>query len=459
MTVTEGVPGGGPAGEVGAGRAGAATGGPTGPGRLRIALLGYRADPRCGGQGVYLRHLSRELVGLGHEVTVLAGPPFPDLDARVGYQPLPALGWFPPPAGAAEPVLRRPLRTWPDVVEAARSVTGHYGEPQGFSLRAARWLEARRGAFDVVHDNQSLGPAIGRLARRGWPVVATVHHPLTVDRRVALEACVDRRQAAWVRRWWSFVDEQARVARSLPAVLTVSAASGADVVDDLGVAPGRVRIVPVGCDPTAFRPLPDVARVPGRLLAVSSADVPLKGLVHLVEALGRLRSVVPGAHLVVVSRVPASGAVAEAIARLGLGDRVRFVRGLTEDELVAEHARAEVAVVPSLYEGFSLPAVEAMACGTALVATTGGALPEVVGPDGGAGLLVPPADPAALAEALVRALGDAGLRARLGAAGRRRALDRFTWRRCAEGTVDVYREVLAARSGRGSGFPVGGPTG
>ena len=451
MAVTDGVPGGGPVGEAGAGGS---------PGRpLRVALLGYRADPRCGGQGVYLRNLSRELVGLGHDVTVLAGPPYPELDGGVGYQPLPALGWFPPPAGATDPIVRRPLRSWPDVVEAWRSLSGRFGEPQGFSLRAARWLAPRRHAFDLVHDNQTLAPALGRLAARGWPVVATVHHPLTVDRRAALAGCVDHRQEAWVRRWWSFVDEQGAVARRLPAVLTVSSASGADAVEDLGLAPERLRVVPVGCDPASFRPLPGVARVPGRLLAVSSADVPLKGLVHLIEALARVRTVVPAAHLVVVSRVPASGVVAEAIDRLGLGAHVDFVRGLSEEELVAEHARAEVAVVPSLYEGFSLPAVEAMACGTALVATTGGALPEVVGPDGEAGLLVPPADPAALASALERALSSAALRDRLGSIGRQRVLDRFTWRRCAEGTVAVYREVLAARGGVGSGFPAGVPTG
>lgn len=457
MAVTDGGPAGGPTGDPGAPRRASAPGRP-GAG-LRVALLGYRADPRCGGQGVYLRNLSRELVDLGHEVTVLAGPPYPDLDPGVGYEALPALGWFPPPAGAADPIVRRPLRSWPDVVEAWRSISGRYGEPQGFSLRAVRWLSSRRRAFDVVHDNQSLGPALARLAQQGWPVVATVHHPLTVDRRMALAGCTDRRQARWVAKWWSFVDEQAAVARRLPAVLTVSTASGADIVDDLGVAPDRLRVVPVGCDPTSFRPLPGVARVPGRLVAVSSADVPLKGLVHLIEALALVRRDEPGAHLVVVSRVPASGPVAEAIHRLGLGEHVRFVRGLSEDELVAEHARAEVAVVPSLYEGFSLPAVEAMACGTALVATTGGALPEVVGPDGGAGLLVPPADPEALAAALVRVLRSSDLRQRLGAAGRARVLERFTWRRCAEATADVYREVLAARAGHGSGFPAGVPTG
>ena len=467
MAVTDEVPGGGPAGEGGIGRSVSVApaedvGAVVPPGALddprrplRVALLGYRADPRCGGQGVYLRNLSRELVALGHQVTVLAGPPYPELDPGVGYVPLAALGWFPPPDGAAEPIVKRPLRSWPDLVEAYRSITGHYGEPQGFSMRARRWLLAHRTGIDIVHDNQSLGPAIGRLADDGLAVVATVHHPLTVDRDAGLERCEGRRQRAWVRKWWSFVDEQAEVARRLPAVLTVSSVSGADIVDGLDVPRSRLRVVPVGCDPESFRPRPEIERIPGRVVTVSSADVPLKGLVHLIEALGRLRQVRPDAHLVVVSRVPATGAVAEAIGRLGLEDQVRFVRGLSEDELVVEHARAEVAVVPSLYEGFSLPAVEAMACGVPLVATTGGALPEVVGPDGEAGLLVPPGDPAALARSLEEVLSSPALRERLGAAGRQRVLARFTWRRCAEGTVAVYREVLAGRASAGVGFRVG----
>lgn len=435
---------------VGASRpiAGTRRDGPGTDGPLRVALLGYRADPRCGGQGVYLRQLSRALVRAGHLVTVLAGPPYPELDPGVGYVPLPSLGWNPPPTGATAPVPRRSVRSWPDVVEAGYSWSGRFGEPAGFARRVRRALGEVPGGVDVVHDNQSLGRGLTRLARDGWPVVATVHHPLAVDRRAALEACADRRQEAWVRRWWSFVDVQAGVARSLPLVLTVSGSSAAGIVDEMGVAPERLAIVPVGVDPDTFRPDPTVTRVPGRLVAISSADVPLKGLVHLVEAMAVLRQDVPHAHLVVVARVGPSGAVAEALRRRDLGDAVRFVSGLDEAELVALHQEAEVSVVPSLYEGFSLPAVEAMACATPVVATTGGALPEVVGTDGRSGLLVPPADPVALARAIGTLLADRDRRSAMGAAARTRVLERFTWERCADGTVAAYRGVLADRGHR-----------
>jgi MMP alpha-(1->4)-mannosyltransferase len=144
--------------------------------------------------------------------------------------------------------------------------------------------------------------------------------------------------------------------------------------------------------------------------------------------------------LVVVGKQRKGSKIPATLARLGLGpDAVRFVKGISTDELVSLFNRAAFNVVPSLYEGFSLPAIEAMACGTPLVATTGGALPEVVD-DGG--LLVPPGDPGALAGALLQVLGSPSLQARLGAAARRRVLDRFTWRATAVGTAEQYAELL-----------------
>lgn len=414
---------------------------------LRVALLGYRGDPRCGGQGVYLRHLGRELALLGHRVTVVAGPPYPELDpvadpGSLRLVEVPSLGWNPPPAGAAEAPRARLPRTAADLLEAHRSLNGRFGEPGSFALRARRLLRLGAVRAELVHDNQSLGPGLLGIRADGWPVLATVHHPLSVDRDLARSRSTTPAQRRGVDRWWSFVDDQARVAAGLDRVLTVSGASADEAVRSMGLDAGRVGVVPVGTDPARFAPRPDVAEVPGRLVAVSSADVPLKGLVHLVDALAIVRRSRPDAHLVVVSRVGPAGPVAAAIERHGLGGAIRFVSGLTDDELVGEHAAAQVAVVPSLYEGFSLPAVEAMACEVPLVATTGGALPEVVGPDGEAGLLVPPADAPALAAAVERLLGDAGLRARLGEAGRRRVVARFTWRRCAEATAEEYHALL-----------------
>ncbi|WP_374983345.1 glycosyltransferase family 4 protein [Streptomyces fradiae] len=426
---------------------------------LRIALLTYKGNPFCGGQGVYVRHLSRELARLGHTVEVIGSQPYPVLD-EVGDAPaggpapggvtlteLPSLDLYRQPDPFRTPA-RDEYRDWIDALEVATMWTGGFPEPLTFSLRARRLLAARRGDFDVVHDNQTLG--YGLLAPLGAPLVTTVHHPVTVDRRLELDAARDAKRRLSVRRWYAFTRMQKRVARRLPSILTVSGSSRREIVDHLGVRPERVHVVPIGADTSLWSPDASVPEVPGRIVTTSSADVPLKGLVHLVDALAKLRTEVPEAHLVVVGKRAEDGPVARAIERYGLDGAVRFVKGISDAELVDLVRGAQVACVPSLYEGFSLPAAEAMATGTPLVATTGGAIPEVAGPDGETCLAVPPGDSGALAAALGRLLGPGGaeLRARLGAAGRARVLDRFTWARAAQGTADRYREAIAAHGAR-----------
>lgn len=406
---------------------------------LRIALLGYRGNPHSGGQGVYLRQLSRALRALGHEVHVFAGQPYPDLDPGIPLFELPSLDLYRP----NEPFRRaRGFIDAIDLLEFATMCAGGFPEPLTFSLRAWRELAGRAGEFDLVHDNQSLGYGLLGLDR-ALPVIATVHHPIAVDLRLELAAAGRSRRWA-LRRWYGFTRMQDRVARRLDRILTVSSPSKAEIEAEMGVAGERIAVVPNGVDTDTFRPLPGSNRVAGRMLATASADVPLKGLVPLLEALARVRAM-RTADLVVVGRARPNGAVQDTIARLGLGDSVRFVSGIDEQELVRLYSQAELAVVPSLYEGFSFPAVEAMACGVPLVATTAGALPEVVGRDGGSGLLVPPGDATALAAAIGRALDDPELRLRMGGEGRSRVLERYGWERAAAATVAEYRKVLASR--------------
>lgn len=320
--------------------------------------------------------------------------------------------------------------------------TGGFPEPITFSLRARRHLRARRGEFDIVHDNQTLG--YGLLGDVGAPLVTTIHHPITVDRQLELDAAENWRQRMSKRRWYSFTQMQKRVARRLPSVLTVSGTSRQEIIDHLGVRDDRIHVVHIGADTDLFSPNPAVPQVPGRIVTTSSADVPLKGLVFLVEALAKVRTEHPDAHLIVVGKRPTEGPVARAVERYGLDGAVDFVKGISDAELVDLVRSAEVACVPSLYEGFSLPAAEAMATGTPLVATTGGAIPEVAGRDGETCLAVPPGDPGALASGLSRLLADPALRGRLGAAGRERVLARFTWAKAAEGTAARYRAAIAA---------------
>ncbi|WP_369202938.1 glycosyltransferase family 4 protein [Streptomyces sp. PU-14G] len=417
---------------------------------LRIALLTYKGNPFCGGQGVYVRHLSRELARLGHTVEVIGAQPYPVLDdvpdasGRLSLTELPSLDLYRQPDPFRTPK-RGEYRDWVDLLEVGTMWTGGFPEPLTFSLRARRHLAARRGAFDVVHDNQTLGYGLlGGPGALGAPLVTTIHHPVTVDRRLELEAAAGWRQQASVRRWYGFTRMQRRVARRLPSVVTVSGSSRQEIADDLDVRHDRIHVVPIGADTRLFSPDPAVPEIPGRIVTTSSADVPLKGLVFLIEALAKARTEQPGAHLVVVGKRPAHGPVADAIDAHGLAGAVEFVKGITDAELAALVRSAQVACVPSLYEGFSLPAAEAMATGTPLLATTGGAIPEVAGRDGDTCLAVPPGDAGALAAGLVRLLSDSALRTRIGAAGRERVLRKFTWEKAALGTVECYRAAMGA---------------
>ena len=406
---------------------------------LRIALLSYRSKPHSGGQGVYVRALSRELAELGHRVEVFSGQPYPELDDGVALTRLPSLDLYREPDPFRTPRLRE-FRDGVDVLEWATMCTAGFPEPMTFSLRAARRLLPRAADFDVVHDNQSLGWGLLQLVCAGIPTVATVHHPIAIDRALELAATRSLRRRLTLRRWYGFTGMQERVARRLDAVTTVSENSRRDIATHMGLPAEDVEVIPVGIDPDEFRPPPDgQARDADSILAVTSADVALKGLVHLLEALAKLRTERP-VRLTVVGTARPGGPAEAALDRLGLRDAVRFTGPVPEAELVGLMQRASVLAIPSLYEGFSLPAIEAMACATPLVTTDAGALPEVVGSK--AGLRVKAGDVGELTAALQLVLDSPSLAEQLGRAGRRRVLDSFTWRSTAQRTADWYRETL-----------------
>jgi glycosyltransferase involved in cell wall biosynthesis len=410
------------------------------PGKYRIAFLLYRGNPQCGGQGVYTRHLTRELVALGHSVEVFSGPPWPILDEGVGFTPVRALDLYRDPDPFRWPAPSE-FTSLADAAEFLVMLSGGFGEPLAYSLRIKKMLKSRRRDFDIIHDDQCIGPGILGLYRDGWPVLETLHHPITVDRSIAL----DHADSAWkrytTRRWFGFLRMQVRVVKQLPAVLTVSHNSKIDINAQMQVPLGRLTVVPVGVDHTVFRPYDDVVKIKGRLMVTSSSDVPMKGLVPLLEAIAKLRAE-RDIDLIVIGRPREKGRVALALERLGLSDIVTTISGVSDEQLARLYGEAEVAIVPSLYEGFSLPAIEAMSCGVPVVATTGGALPEVVGVSGETGLLVEPNSPDALVDAIRRLLDDPAFRQRLGGAGRERVIERFTWQVTARGTAACYDAIL-----------------
>ncbi|WP_083958202.1 glycosyltransferase family 4 protein [Herbidospora mongoliensis] len=405
---------------------------------MRVALLSYRSKPTCGGQGVYLRHITRELVALGHHVEVFSGQPYPELDEGVILNKVPSLDLYRDEDPFRTPKLAE-YRDWIDFLEVGTMWTAGFPEPLTFSIRAHRELKKRIGDFDVVQDNQTLGYGVLGIQKH-FPVVGTIHHPISVDRRIELEAA-----EGWAklskRRWYGFVRMQAYVAARLKPILTVSESSIADIHRDFDVPQSNLRLIPLGVDTRFFHPRPELGRRKGSIVAVASADSPMKGVATLLRAVAKL-STERDVNLTIVSKPTPGGPTEQLVAELSLHDRVKFVHGITDDELGTLIATSEISVVPSLYEGFSLPAVEHMACGTPLIASRTGALPEVVGD---AAVMVTPGDPEELAATLLRLHDSPAEREEYGKRGFDRVMERYAWPVVARKTVEAYREAIAAR--------------
>ena len=403
--------------------------------------MGYRSQPFGGGQGVYLKYLSKALVDAGHTVDVISGPPYPHLDPRVRLIELPSLDLFENGLGSLRP---RHLRSLTNVIEWTSKLTGGFAEPYTFGRRAVKYLRQHGHEYDLIHDNQSLSYGMLKLQAMGLPLVTTVHHPVTSDLRIALAAARRWHERLLIRRWHAFLGMQKKVVKQLHHVVTVSDCSRQDIARDFGLQPAGISLVHNGIDTREFRPLPDVPRRPRRLMATASADAPLKGLRYLLRAYAQLLTRYPDLELLLVSKPQPGGKTEQLVESLGIADKVEFVSGISTQQMVRYYAEATIAVVPSVYEGFGLPAGEAMACGVPVVSTDGGALPEVVGD---AGMLVPAKSAVALAEAIEALLEDPARQDALASAGRRRIEEKFSWQVCAREMTAYYRQVLARADG------------
>ncbi|MEJ7831959.1 MAG: glycosyltransferase family 4 protein [Nocardioides sp.] len=408
---------------------------------MRIAMLSYRSKPHCGGQGIYLRHLSRELTTLGHQVEVFSGQPYPELDPGVRLTKVPSLDLYREPDPFRVPK-RDEFRDLVDVQEFAIMCLGGFPEGRTFSRRVVRLLRDRVAEFDIAHDNQVLGYSMLDIEKLGLPLITTVHHPITFDRRIDLGQTRSPWRKLTLRRWYGFLRMQGKVARQARKIMTPSEASKRDIAADFGVDPARMEVILLGVEDGFVPPPADRPRVPGRIMAMASADAPMKGIATLLEAFAKLRTE-RDVELILVSKPQAGGRTEKLVEKLSIGDSVRFAHDLSDLELVELMGSAEVACVPSLYEGFSLPTAELMACATPIVASRAGAIPEVVGPDGLCADLVTPGDVGELKLALERMLDDPERRARMGAAGRKRVQELFSWQAVAAKVAAAYEVVIA----------------
>lgn len=405
---------------------------------LRVLIAGYRSHPHVGGQGVYVRELSQALAEAGYAVHVASGPPYPHLDPRVRLIRLPSLDLF-TEKNAMLALRARHFRRRADISEYASHNTGGFGEMHAFGLRLLHYLDANPDRYDVIHDNQSFSKPLLAIAQRHGTVVATLHHPITRDLQLALDRASGLFSRLLLKRWHAFVKTQGEVARALPHILTVSEAAKRASMEDFGLRADQLTVSHNGVDHDVFRPDETMAMEPDLIVTAASSDTPLKGLEYLIRAMPQIIEGRPDARLTVIGRLR-DGPAKQALESLGLESRVSFVSGLETAEVADLYRRAHAVAAPSLFEGFGLPAAEAMACGAAVVASDGGALPEVVGPQG---CIVPAKDPAALALALLGVLNDDETRLRLSREGRQRALDCFRWDRHARDAAALYRKAIA----------------
>ncbi|MBC8438852.1 MAG: glycosyltransferase family 4 protein [Deltaproteobacteria bacterium] len=411
---------------------------------LKIGLISYRSNPHCGGQGVYIRHLSHALADLGHNVEVIAGPPDPllnnqpnnRLNNNVTLTMLKTLDLYNPENLFRTPTLNE-LADPINLIEWLDVSTMGYPEPMTFGMRVKKHLKETKKKYDIIHDNQGLSYGILSLAKK-MPVTATIHHPMMVDRRLAIQSTKSFLKKVKALRWYSFISMQKKVAKKLSCIITVSESSKKDIAKEFNIPESKFKTIPIGINTNNFYPMETIKKQPGRIIVTNSADTPLKGLYHLLFAIKGVLKTRP-VKLVVIGSPKKNGGIENLIKKLEIGQHIKFTGRIDHEQFVKEYAKASLAVVPSLYEGFGLPVGEAMACRVPVICTTGGALPEVAGD---AAKLVPPANAKALEKAILELLDDPSQREALAQKGYQRVLKEFTWEKTAIRTVEAYREII-----------------
>jgi len=370
---------------------------------------------------------------------VISGPPYPELDDGIKLIKLPSLDLYSMSSVRRLFINPRKLNTYPNLIEWLGTMTGYFSEPLAFGMRAYDLIHNGTGSkYDIVHDNQTMAYGILKIQEFGLPVVETIHHPVTIDRDLAIQSATSLKDKLGLRRWFSFIDMQIKVARRLSHIITVSQTASQHIANTFGISKDKVHVIHNGIDTDIFSPSPKTNRIENRLLVVISRDTAVKGLKYILEALATLRQKHP-LELIVVAKGTDNKATQRLINTLGIRDYVKFIDEIDTAELVHQYRLSSIVVIPSIYEGFGLPAAEAMSCGVPVVSTTAGALPEVVGD---AGILVPPADVKALVEAISALVINPDKRKLLSQMGRKRILQKFNWRNTAKGTADVYVEAI-----------------
>ena len=403
---------------------------------MKIGLLSYRSHPFSGGQGVYIRHLSNAFIALGHEVYVISGPPYPSLSSKVELIKIPSLDLFSVESRIKAfklSFLLSPI----DLIEWLGIISGGFPEPYAFGKRLESFLKSTDIKFDVLLDNQSLCYSLLEI-QKSYPLVTTIHHPITRDHRIALDSAKNWKERLSTNRWHGFLKMQKKVAPKLHKIICPSMQSKEDVVKEFLVKPDSIDVVLNGIDINTFRFRGSERSHSNHIVTTASADIPLKGLKYLIGSLPRILEEFPDTHLQVIGKAPQGGGIRRLISKLHLVDKVSFYSDLSESEVVQIYCRSEIAVIPSLYEGFGFGAGEAMSCGVPLISTSSGGLKEVIGD---AAIIVESGSSEDIEIAVIDLFSDQAKQELYSRLGRERMEEKFDWLGAANQYLKVFREA------------------
>jgi glycosyltransferase involved in cell wall biosynthesis len=405
--------------------------------KLKIGLLSYRSHPYSGGQGIYVKHLSKALSDIGHDVSVLSGPPYPELDNSVELIEIPSLGLFETEdrmKAFSLDLLLNPLNLY----EWLTVMSGGFPEPYTYGKRVLKYLKENNRDFDIILDNQSLCDSLLEI-QKIYPLAVTIHHPITKDLKLEIENASNWKEKLSSLRWHNFLPMQKKVAPKLNKIICVSRPSKKDIVEEFLVDPEKIEVILNGIDIRKFIPNPSTLFIENKIITTASADIPLKGLKYLILALPNIIKVFPKTSLTVIGRSPSDSKLRKLITDLSLEDKIAFRSGITEEEIVNLYHSSEIAVIPSLYEGFGFGAGEAMACGIPLISTHSGGLEEVVG-DSAVKIL--PASTEEIESAVIKLFSSPDRKTELSKMGRERMEKMFDWHIAAKSYENAFKEVI-----------------
>jgi len=404
---------------------------------LKIGILSYRSHPYSGGQGIYIKHLSKALSDRGHQVSVLSGPPYPELHESVKLIKIPSLGLFETQNRMSlfsASLFFRPL----DFYEWFTVMTGGFPEPYTFGKRVLKYLQQHKSDFEIILDNQSLSGSLLKI-QEIIPLAVTIHHPITKDHKLEMHNASNWKEKLSSIRWHNFLPMQKRVAPKLKKIICVSKPSKDDVIEEFNVDPNKIEVILNGIDINTFTTSSFDKREEYKIITTASADIPLKGLKYLIKSLPKILDSFPKTTLTVIGKSPNNSEVSKLIEDLNLSDVITFRSGISEKEIVDLYHSSELAVIPSLYEGFGFGAGEAMACGVPLISTHSGGLKEVVGD---AAIKILPSSAGEIEKAVINLFNNPDEMKKLSIRGRQRMEEIFDWKIAASSYESSFKGVI-----------------